>query len=454
MASSPSLIFVQLNEINFDVVREYVARFGDLPHFKHILAEFQAVSTHAEQQYAQLEPWIQWVSMQTGKPFAEHGVFRLGDIVNAPASLVQIFELLESRGLRVGAISPMNARNRLARPAYFVPDPWTDTPSDGTPFSRRVTAMLRQSVNDNAAGRLTLRSKLTIVEVLLRTFDWPHTRLFFRMLREAKSRPWTRALVLDQLIHLLHRALWLRTRPDASFVFLNAGAHLQHHYFFSAEPRDPQRRNPAWYIGYDCDPIRDMLQFYDRVLGDYLALAGAPVRLVVATGLTQVPYDRVKYYYRLRDHAQFLQQAGISFARVLPRMTRDFEIFFDTPGNMAVAQRKLSAMCIQRTGGAMFGDFEPRESSLFLSLTYPGEIADSDVAVGEEGWHLPTLGRHVAFVAIKNGMHDTRGFAFFSPNCQLPHPLPQDIHVARLFDLTCDQFAALRAAREPASVIA
>jgi hypothetical protein len=441
MPSVQPLMFIQLNEINFDIVREYLARFDDLPNFKSILTDFQAVPTHAEKNYAELEPWIQWVSIQTGKPYAEHRVFRLGDIVDAPDHLVQIFEVLESRGLRVGAISPMNARNRLTNPAYFVPDPWTNTPSDGTPFLSRVTAMLRQSVNDNAVGRLTLRSKLTILEVLMRTFDWPCTRHIFRMLREARTRPWTRALILDQLIHLLHRTLWLRSRPDVSFVFFNAGAHLQHHYLFSAEPRNPERCNPDWYISPAHDPIRDMLRFYDRILGDCLALTQSRARLIVATGLTQVPYDRVKFYYRLRDHVQFLRHAGIPFAHVLPRMTRDFEIVFDTPDEVAVAHRKLSAMRIERTGGAMFGDFEPRQGSLFASLIYPNEINDADVAVGEGAWRLPALDRHVAFVAIKNGMHSTDGFAYFSPDCRLPQSLPPGVPVSRLFDLTCDQFA-------------
>ena len=73
----------------------------------------------------EVEPWIQWVSAHTGLTLAEHGIFRLGDIVSH--ELPQIWEQLEESGLRVGAISPMNAKHRLHKPAFFVPDPWTQT---------------------------------------------------------------------------------------------------------------------------------------------------------------------------------------------------------------------------------------------------------------------------------------------------------------------------------------
>lgn len=436
--NSQPLIFLQLNEVNFDVVRRYVERH-DLPAFKALLRDFRSFDTFGEQKYIELEPWIQWVSAQTGKTFAEHGVFRLGDVVNSPDSLVQIFETLESRGLKVGAISPMNARNRLERPAYFVPDPWTDTPSDDSGFSRRLTAMLRQTVNDNASSRITLKSLAVVAEAALRTLHWRRTPRLLATIAATRAKPWLKALVLDQLVHQVHLYAWRRTRPDASFVFLNAGAHIQHHYFFNADVGAPATKNPVWYIAPDADPVGDMLQVYDRILADYLALAAQGARLIVATGLTQVPYDRVKYYYRLKEHAQFLTQAGIRFSRVLPRMTRDFEVFFDDAQAAEAGAAALSQMRLERTGLPLFGEIEMRERSIFATLTYPDEIRPDDVAL-QGSRRLETFGQAVAFVAIKNGMHSTRGFAFVSPNT--PATVPGGpVHVAALFDLTLQAVA-------------
>jgi len=104
------LVQLELNEVNFDFVRRYVAR-GELPTFARVLEAHGCTETTSEAEYAHLEPWIQWVSAHTGKTLAEHGVFRLGDIVGQ--DIDQIWERLEGVGKRVGAISPMNAKNRF-----------------------------------------------------------------------------------------------------------------------------------------------------------------------------------------------------------------------------------------------------------------------------------------------------------------------------------------------------
>src|SRR5688572_32468077 len=84
------------------------------------------------------------------------------------ASVPQMFEQLERQGIRIGAISAMNAVNRLRSPAYFIPDPWTATASDGSLWSRKLTAALSQTVNDNSQGRITPASALWLLLGLLR----------------------------------------------------------------------------------------------------------------------------------------------------------------------------------------------------------------------------------------------------------------------------------------------
>ena len=77
------LLLIQLNEINFDIVSKYIKIFPDrFPGFKNL---FEGISTNtkAEEEYSQLEPWIQWASVHTGKSYNEHKIFRLGDIVNS-----------------------------------------------------------------------------------------------------------------------------------------------------------------------------------------------------------------------------------------------------------------------------------------------------------------------------------------------------------------------------------
>jgi hypothetical protein len=119
------LILIELNEINFDTATTYIERGEYLPGFKKLI-ERGIVHTESEPEYENLEPWIQWPSVHTGKAFKEHKVFRLGDFVNSLDD--QLFEHLENAGLSVEAVSLMNASNKLQKLAYFILDPWHQTP--------------------------------------------------------------------------------------------------------------------------------------------------------------------------------------------------------------------------------------------------------------------------------------------------------------------------------------
>ena len=146
------LNLIELNEINFELVTKYVNHNPTaFPGFRRLL-EMTKFKTFGETDYENIEPWVHWVSVHTEKGFDEHGVFRLGDIVEFSGE--QIFEKLERHGVRVGCVSPMNVDNRLKIPAFFIPDPWTNTSSDGSRLSRWIHEALRQAVNDNAQEKI------------------------------------------------------------------------------------------------------------------------------------------------------------------------------------------------------------------------------------------------------------------------------------------------------------
>ena len=143
----PKLILLELNEINFDYVKSYVDNGVDLPGFDWLMSQDYR-ETRAEKRYELLEPWIQWPSVHTGLTFEEHKIFRLGDITKSDSK--QIFEIVEEMGFRVGAISPMNAANRLKFPTYFIPDPWTKTRTSGNFVIRLLANAVSQAVNENS----------------------------------------------------------------------------------------------------------------------------------------------------------------------------------------------------------------------------------------------------------------------------------------------------------------
>ena len=422
------LILMELNEINFDLVGQYINdSTGLYTVFEKMLIGSQ-VCTHSELKYEYLEPWIQWPTVHTGLNYDEHKIFRLGDILYSKAP--QIFEVLEQKGVRVGVLSAMNAENRLKNPAYFIPDPWTKTPADSAIFSNLFAETIRQVVNENAQSKFTFKSLIILFYSLIRYAKVRHYNIYISLALRSRGARWRRALFLDLLLHDVHMSLFSFKNPQFSTIFLNAGAHIQHHYFFNSKQVKKQTniRNPDWYIEESEDPIAEMLKIYDVIVGEYLGIPGTEV--IVATGLSQKPFDQIKFYYRLKNHVKFLEKVGIKFRQVLPRMTRDFLIEFDNFIDAEIAMNKMSKIYINNENFPLFGSIDNRGKSLFVTLTYPKEIFEGDqVFVGSDYFRIKP---YVSFVAVKNGMHQGKGFAFFSEGVSKFAPKGEP-HIKELF---------------------
>ena len=402
MSSKPKLLFLQLNELNFEVVQRYIDGGSSLPNFQSLIS-MGLVTTDAEKSYELLEPWIQWPSVHTGLSFSEHRVFRLGDIVDSKAT--QIFEEVERMGKTVGVISAMNADNRLRQPKYFIPDPWTVTPPDKNWLSRYITDILRQAVNDNSSGKINIKTIFKLTLVFLRSIritSWLH---YFALAFKARGKPWRKALFLDELLFDIHLHLSAKADPDFTTVFLNAGAHIQHRYFYNSPYNGTENSNPDWLILPKYDPVKEMLDVYERLLGK--VLEQRKYQVLVATGLSQQPFPAPQYYYRLKDHSAFLKILGIDHLSVDPRMTRDFLINFQSSSAARAAEMILKSLN-DENGVGVFGVVDFRGDSLFVTLTYAEEVTDSTTLVFDG--HSIKFSDHVVFVALKNGEHCPKGY--------------------------------------------
>lgn len=399
-----NVIMLELNEVNFDHIREYV-KLGKLPNFGKMLEDFALILTTSEEKYEELEPWIQWVTAHTGLSLAEHEVFRLGDIVDK--KIPQIWDVLESRGLKVGAISPMNASNSCRSAEFFLPDPWTRTGVTGSALLKHLSAAISQAVNDNANGRVLFKSLLFLTLGLI-TYGRPSNYpLYVRIITLIfKRRPWAGALLLDQLFFDVFVRLMKKRRPNFASLFLNAGAHIQHHYMFNSAVSCAPFKNPSWYVQQDADPVLEVYTLYDHVVGQVREIF-PDARLMLATGLHQQLHNELTFYWRLKDHKKFLCSVGVSYGRLEPRMSRDFILYYSSPKEAAVASNRLTE--IQSTEGIALFEVDNRGKSLFVTLAWANDIPKNfEYFVGNEVKR--DFRQHVAFVAIKNGEHNGTGY--------------------------------------------
>tara|TARA_Y100000590_G_scaffold420582_1_gene523421 strand:- start:4873 stop:6165 length:1293 start_codon:yes stop_codon:yes gene_type:complete len=403
-----NFFLIQLNEINFNIAFKYSKKYN----FKNINKLYENklknYTTSSENNYSLLEPWIQWVSFYTGLSANDHGIYRLGDITQSNKEL--IFEKIENKGFHVGAICPMNAKNNLKRPKYFIPDPWTDTKSDHTYWSKLIHRLISKLVNKNANNSISFKD---IIYLLLIFLKFVRLKNYFKMMSLALTSfkfKWRKAIFLDILLNEIHLYLFKKNKPDLSSIFLNAGAHIQHHYFFHSE----FHLNPLKKIHNNLlkDPLFEVLKSYDSILGDYINLNSS---YLILTGLTQSINPNPKYYYRLKDHKNFLDLLKIKFKKILPRMSRDFVIEFDNSNDASSAEKILSNIFFSNfENKKLFDKIDNRGKSLFVTLTYPNKINKDDKIVVNN--KLIDIFDKVVFVAIKNGIHDPRGYFFISKN--------------------------------------
>lgn len=110
------IVFVQLNELNFEYVERYT-QLHYLPNFEKFFDRHGFVITDSEVEHKCAHPWIQWPTVHTGSDYADHGVYRLGDITKTAHP--HIYEVLEQQGLQVADMSPFNAKNNTRNPDLF-----------------------------------------------------------------------------------------------------------------------------------------------------------------------------------------------------------------------------------------------------------------------------------------------------------------------------------------------
>ena len=397
------LNLIELNEINFDIVSKYVDENPKVfPGFQKLFA-LQNFKTSSEDKYELIEPWIQWASVHTERSYDEHEIYRLGDIIDFRGE--QIFEQIEMLGFSVGCISPMNAKNKLKRPSFFIPDPWTSTQSDNSFISRNLHSALRQAVNDNAKGSVHIQTYIALIFVFLfhtQIRNWPtYIKLFLK-----RKKRWNKALFLDLLLSDLFISFSKKRPAEFSTLFLNSFAHVQHHYFLNSKFYKGKILNPESYVKRKEDPFFDALKIYDRIINQLLKqLSG---NNIFATGLQQVPVSKQINYYRMKDHNHFLTRCGLKNFTVEPLMTRDFKLTFNNTSSQKNAINIMKNLIFK--GERLFEEIDVREGSVFVTLTYSKPITDSsEIYIDKTKINLKN---ELVFVAIKNGHHDANGYMF------------------------------------------
>lgn len=409
-----SVCILELNEINFEIAGKYASKYG-LSHLQSVIEE--STNTTSETEYNLLEPWIQWVTVRTGMSAKDHKCFNLGDIEDLRHE--SIFDAMVDQGYSIGLVSPMNCyNNRPSGYQIFVPDPWTNTAVTGGWTTKRFYQAIKQAVNDNSSGHVDLKSKLNLVLGIYTHTSFVNFIEIVKYFLKINGKSWRKAIFLDMILSAMLTYQVKKRKLDCGAVFLNAGAHIQHHYFFNSEfVGNHKGENPSWYIEAHEDPLKEVLFLYNNVIKNVKQKCD---KLIVLTGLSQEPYPYSKFYYRVSSLNKLFADFDIPHASVSARMTRDFTVFFEDEVQMCKFVERIN-MFKCSDGNSVFSIGEYGKCRIFCYLNYPREITEN--ATFYFGDNEINFHDYVNFVAIKNGSHDQAGYLYVEGQ-KLPKDIP------------------------------
>jgi hypothetical protein len=399
------LILLELNEFNLSLL-EKAASALNLENLRYVLA-LPRTNTFTADTYESnfLEPWVQWVSIHTGRSSNEHRIQHLGDVPHLGAT--QIWEALSERGISSGVWGVMNGSRGTAKECrFFFPDPWTFSEA-GYPEELSRMLELPRFLSKNYLSlsfKETFRRGLSFFLSLFRSgaaiaFAAQLPRLFADLVRHGPKH-YVFIAHMDLLAAKLYARYAKRFSPDFGILFVNSIAHVQHHYWREDLAIE---RNPALHFTF---------RTVDRIVGIVRKTLGEDGKLLVLNGLSQKNTNDEPTWilYKIRDQKKFLDAVGIAFSSVEPHMTYDAHLFFASE-----RERDAAASALR---DARIGD-----RRLFLVETYPQDrrklfyrIDFSDAV--EKGGGFGIGGKELDFysffdsIVVRTGKHIPNGIVF------------------------------------------
>tara|TARA_B100002019_G_scaffold51853_1_gene44128 strand:- start:964 stop:2259 length:1296 start_codon:yes stop_codon:yes gene_type:complete len=406
-------ISIELNEVTKKWVKKYIED-GKLPNFKKILRNPQAVETLSEKEYKKLEPWIQWPSFYTGKSFNDHGCFNLGD--SEKKINKTIYDDFQQREMNVLAISPMNCSFTQKNKSVFLPDPWSQQPFKNHFFLDKMWKAASKVVNTN--DRLNLNF-LDFVFLGCGFFLNVRPKSYFKFLKYlflSFRYTWAKAIILDLLLmEVFIRFSRKKNLFSYCSVFLNAAAHIQHHYLYDSKCYEGLNSNPYEYSKAsktDIDPVYEILRNYDAFIHEINKMFDGD-NIFISSGLQQTENEEPYYQYRPINHKELLKKLDINYKTVSPKMSRDMLINFHSSSQLKSAAEKLKKLEIQ---GQNFlnVDEDIENNSLFIKIGWRGPVSKlKDIKLNNR---TIDLSKDFKVASIENSIHISKGWSYSSKN--------------------------------------
>ena len=400
------IISIELNEINLEWLKFYIKK-NKLRNFKTLFSKYKQITTISENKYENLEPWIQWPSFYSGMPLEKHNCFHLGE--GKSLSGKTIYDHFQNNGKSVLAVSPMNCIFDIKNQSKLFPDPWTEYSFKDSNFENLLWGSVKSIVNTNAAGSASVKDYFIFLLGFLKYASFKNYLKYLRLIFLSVKYKWAKAILLDRFLVDFFLNLYKKNNYKYSSLFLNAGAHIQHHHLYDSlcyqgKNTNPRDYSPAAYT--DIDPIFEILNVYDDLIGIIMKRFQNET-VLITTGLQQTDNKKPYFQYRANNHFDFYKSLNFKFTNIEPRMSRD--VSFQGCSLEDIEHNKK--LCDKYTidGKPLFKAFiEKTTGDLFIKINWTG-IVEGFKQVKFEGQYL-NIADKVSLVSIENAIHQSYGW--------------------------------------------
>ncbi|MCX6116029.1 MAG: alkaline phosphatase family protein [Proteobacteria bacterium] len=436
------VIQLELNEISPYLIRKLVNQ-GKLPNFKKVISEWQQVDTTSEDIYEHIEPWIQWVTVHTGKTYTEHGIFRLGDAHDLKHP--QIWECLQESSVKSAIIGAMNAIPGNFKDGIFFPDPWSKSNTTMPGSLKGLWKVISSKVQSHSTSQPSVRDFIDTLSAVkeFKLSPFLLARIAKQIINQ-KIDPkckWRLVGLFDLFLGELFINVLKKNEHRYLTLFLNSVAHYQHHFWRNLEPEkfDQNVKAP------DCNPEDNPLLYGYEVLDEVLGKTFKEINfddtlVLIVSGLSQIPDTRSEQvggmnYYRLIDHKAFASRLNVPSDNVFPLMSRDWQVRLEENKKEDFI-RGIEAFRVD--SHPLFTVSKNADGYVFIETAVTQKIAaDAMIYFGDQ-----TIGRfHDNFVniAVKSGHHTGVGVLWSSKNLS-NFGFSNSMPLTKIFDLTRQVF--------------
>jgi len=414
------VLLLEINEITWNLIDPLINQ-GRLPTFARLKREGSWAAPMSVDLPPQLDPWITWTTVYTGRPQKDHNVFFLQQPPNT-IHAKRIWDICEEAGLGIGVYGSLCSWPPREVKGFYVPDtfaPDTATyPESLSPIQKLNLTYTRSVRLPSDQDGLGFKTKLGAKLLKLGLRPSTISRIALQLARERQDPGlrWQR-VALQPLVNFdFFRSLYLKHRPDFASFHTNHVAHYMHTYWKAMQPEvfpqdttaDEQRQyGNAIEYGY---------RTADVLLKRVMKLLDENTVLVVASSMGQRPFitslKKGKRIGQLRSLDRLVEILGAQGrVRALSTMSDQFNLYPDSPTTRDFVMRNLKSAYIDAPERRMFY-VDTLENSITVTLQQHDETSEESRCVfpemkSDESYRFEDLVYGTGLV--KSGCHDPKG---------------------------------------------